>query len=312
MQEFDIMRETDTEFQSEEVRRDSTKIYFFVVAIAALLATNIYFYIKYKNTGEKVYELTEEKVNMQAEIDRIEAELDRLTDANLELTASLKAAQDSVRATIAELRVQLAQNNLTREQLASAQQEIGQLKLQVSKYLAEVKDLQRRNAELITERDELKREITVSSDRLAEMEEENTNLTDKVKLASALKVSGMSIVGVRERNNNRESVETRARRVGKLKIDFTVADNPLAETGSHDIYIRVIDPNGNLRTVDNGLFEVGGNQMQYTDKTAIDFANDGASYTLEWRDPKGFQKGTYTILLYADNAVMGQSSVVLK
>lgn len=306
------MQETGMESKPGEIRKDSTKIYFFVVAILALLATNVYFYIKYKNTGDRVYELTDERISMQAEIDRIEAELDRLTDENLTLSTSLKAAQDSVRTTIAALRNQLTQNNLTREQLVSAQHEINQLKQQVSKYVTEVENLRVQNEQLRSERDELKQEISSSSDRVAALEEENTDLTDKVRLASTLKVSNISINGVRERSNNKQSVETRARRIDKFQIHFTIADNPLAQVGMHDVYLRVIDPNGNLRTTDNGLFEVDGNQIQYTYKTAINFVNDGADYVIEWTDTKGFQKGTYTILLYADNTVMGQSSVVLK
>src|SRR5690606_5842679 len=124
MQEIRTMQEKGAESVPDESRRDSTKIYFFVVAIAALLATNVYFYVKYKSTDDKVYELTEEKMSMEAEIDRIEAELDRLTDDNIELNAALMSAQDSVRSTIAILRSELAQSNLTREQLGKAQQEI--------------------------------------------------------------------------------------------------------------------------------------------------------------------------------------------
>ncbi|WP_353128850.1 hypothetical protein [Parapedobacter pyrenivorans] len=311
-EEIHTMQETGTESNPEEIRRDSTKIYFFVVAIAALLATNVYFYIKYKNTGDKVYELTNEKVNMQAEIDRIEAELDRLTGENVELSASLKTAQDSVRSTITALRSELAQNNITKEQLASAKQEINELKQQVASYLTNVENLRNENAQLTSERDDLKEEISTSSERVTELEEQNTDLVGKIRLASALKVSNISINGVRERNGDKQSIETRARRVDKFKIDFTITDNPLAEVGMHDVYLRVIDPNGNLRTTDNGLFEVEGNQIQYTYKTAIGFQNDGASYAIEWTDTKGFQKGTYTILLYADNSVMGQSSIVLK
>ncbi|SFB91034.1 hypothetical protein SAMN05421747_10246 [Parapedobacter composti] len=314
MQGIHTKQETGIDSQPDDNRRDSTKIYFFVVAIAALLATNVYFYVKYKNTGEQVYELTGDKANMQAEIDRIEAELDRLTDENVELNASLQAARDSVRSTIAALRTQLAQNNLTREQLTDARLEIGKLKAQVSEYVSEVEDLRRQNARLISERNDLRREVSSSTNRVTQLEEENTDLVDKVKRAAALKVSALAINGVRERSKERESMETRARRVDKLTIDFTIADNPLAAKGMHDVYLRVIDPNGNLRTqTGNELFELeGGNQIQYTYKTAIEFENDGASYTIEWKDPKGFQKGTYTVLLYADNAVMGQGSVVLK
>lgn len=312
MQEFKTMQETGADPKPEEIRRDSTKIYFFVVAIVALLATNVYFYIKYKNSGERVYELTGEKVNMQAEIDRIEAELDRLTEENVNLSEVLKATQDSVRANIAELREQLAQQNLTREQLSTAQHEINQLKVEVSKYSTEMDNLRNQNEQLISERNELREEISSSADRVTDLEAQNTDLVDKVRLASALKISDLAINGIRERSKERENVETRVRRVDKLKIDFTIVDNPLAETGMHNVYLRVIDPSGNLRTTDNGFFEVNGNQIQYTDKTSIEFTNDGESYSLEWVDPKGFQKGTYTILLYAGNSVMGQSSVVLK
>ena len=313
MQELHTMQEKGTEPAPEESRKDSTKIYFFVVAIAALLATNVYFYVKYKNTDDKVYELSEEKVSMEAEIDRIEAELDRLTDDNIELSAALQRAQDSVRSTISTLRAELARSNLTREQLGKAQQEINQLKQQVSGYVHEVQQLRSRNAQLISERDQLKEEVSSSSDRVAELEAQQTDLVDMVKIASAIKVSNMSINGVRQRSNDRENVETRARRVDEFQIDFTIADNPLAEVGDHDIYVRVIDPNGNLRTTDDyGFFEVDGKQMQYTYKTTIAFENDGAAYTINWTDTRGFQRGTYTILLYADNAVMGQSSLVLK
>lgn len=312
MQEIHTMQETGTESKPEEIRKDSTKIYFFVVAILALLATNVYFYVKYKNTGDQVYELTGEKVNMQAEIDRIEAEMDRLTEENMEVNAALKASQDSVRTAIASLRHQLEQNNLSREQLAEARQEISQLKQQVSQYKDEIEHLKNQNDRLRSERDELKQEVSSSSDRVAALEELNTDLADKVKLASALKISNITVNGVRERGGDKERIETRARRADKLEITFTIADNPLAEQGVHDVYLRVIDPSGNLRTSDYGLFDVNGNQIQYTYKTAIEFVNDGASYTIDWKDTRAFQKGTYTILLYANNAMMGQGSVVLK
>src|SRR5690606_31430094 len=200
MQETHTMQETGSESKPEEIRKDSTKVYFFVVAIVAFLATNVYFYVKYKNTGDQVYELTGEKVNMQAEIDRIEAEMDRLTDETIEINAALKASQDSVRSTISSLRHQLEQNDLSQEQLAEARQEINQLKQQVSQHKTEIERLKSQNDRLRSERDELRREVSSSSDRAEALEELNTDLADKVKLASALKISNILVNGVRERS----------------------------------------------------------------------------------------------------------------
>ncbi|WP_257658171.1 hypothetical protein [Parapedobacter lycopersici] len=312
MQETHTMQETSVDSRTEEGRKDTTKIYFFLVAIAALLATNVYFYIKYKNSGDTVYELTSGKVNMETEIDRIEAELDRLSGERVALSEALQASRDSVRVGITRLREQLAHNDLTQGQLATAQTEINRLKGEVARYAEEVGNLRNRNTVLRTERDQLREQVSSSADQLATLEEENTDLEAKVRLASALKVSDIQIVGVRERSNGKGSQESRARRVDKLEINFNVVDNPLAELGTHEVYMRVIDPNGNLRMRDNGLFEVDGNQIQYSYKTNIEFSNDGKSYRIDWIDPKGFQRGTYTILLYADNTVMGQSSIVLK
>src|SRR5690606_23260435 len=127
MQETETMREMEVESRPEENKKDATKVYFFLVAIAALLVTNAYFYIKYKNSGDVLYELTTGKVNMEAEIDRVEAELNRLSVENVELTEALKAAQDSVRTGITKLREQIAQRDLTKEQLALAQAELNRL-----------------------------------------------------------------------------------------------------------------------------------------------------------------------------------------
>lgn len=307
------MQGSVNESPTEIIRRDSTKIYFFVLAILALLATNIYFYVKYKNTGSQVYELTHEKINLQAEIDRIELELDRLSNDNIELSNSLILSRDSARTAIADLRRKLDQQNLTQQELLQTRQEIGQLRSEVSRYVVELENLRTQNTQLISDHDRLQQEVHTSSTRMEQLEEENTDLSDKVKRASAIKVSSMSIVGIRERSKGREAAETRTRRVDRFNISFTIADNPLAKEGLRDIYLRIIDPNGNLRTPEgNHFFEVDGNSIQYTHKTSIEFSNDGKLYNIAWRDSKPFQKGTYTVLLYSDNAVMGRSSIVLK
>src|SRR5690606_22097105 len=57
---------------AEPSRKDNSRIYFFVIAIVALLATNVYFYVKYKTSDERVAVLSDEKSRLEAEIDRQE------------------------------------------------------------------------------------------------------------------------------------------------------------------------------------------------------------------------------------------------
>lgn len=92
-----------------------------------------------------------------------------------------------------------------------------------------------------------------------------------------------------------------------------MVNNAVAEKGLHDVYMRIIDPSGNLIVSDNtGTFVADDDEMQYTYKTAVEFANDGKPYTLDWTNPAKFEKGTYTIVLYSDGYTMGRSSMTLK
>ncbi len=140
-------------------------------------------------------------------------------------------------------------------------------------------------------------------------------MDSKVKLASALKLGNANIVAYKIKNSGKEVDVTRASPAKKIKINFTVAQNSIAEKRLHDIYIRVLDPTGNLITdsKDAGTFSADGQDLQYTYKTSIDFKDDGSGYTIDWVNPTPpFQKGTYTVLMYADGATMGKTTFNLR
>lgn len=305
----DLANEGDLEEHS--TKRDTTKIYFFILAIVALLATNVYFYIKYQTSEEQAYGMSTEMAYMQDEIDRIEAEMNRLTSENLDLSQSLKVSEDSVRLLIANLREKLSQQNLTRMELTAAQQEIDHLRSEVVQYKDELALVTYQKNELLSENAILQREVNTREVQLSELQQENQGLTDQIRSAAVLKLSNINVMGIRERRGSREDVDDKARRVDRFQIVYTIADNPLVEPGDFEVYMRVIDPNGNLKTSDNQTFELSGNPMQYTDKATIAFTNQGESYTMDWIDPTGFKKGTYTIVLYTTKSTMGRGSIVL-
>lgn len=291
--------------------KEGPKIYFFIIAIVALLATNIYFYVKYKHSDEIHTTILSEKAQMETELDRIEVELDRVTKQNVELTDALKSAQEGARVKIEELRAKLTQQELTRTELTHAQQEISQLRISVSRYTKDIERLKNENALLVSERDRLKATVNNAQQKADELAELNNELEHKVDLASALKLSSININAIRTRKNGDESMETKARRTDKLRIDFTIADNTLAKKAIYDIYLRVIEPNGNLIIADNHIFEVDGVEMQYTDRTAIEFSNDGKLYSYEWSGIPDFKSGTYIVVLYTNKGTLGKGTIRL-
>ncbi|MGM1428691.1 hypothetical protein ACS126_05500 [Sphingobacterium lactis] len=309
------VKHTEKTVSSQEpvVKRDNSKIYFFILAIAALLATNIYFYVKYKSSGEKLYTVTLQKENLQIEIDRIEAELDNIKAEGISSTAALVAAEQSARQKIEELRRNLENKGLTDGQMESARQEVLALKGKVSTMKDDVTALRIKNQMLAEANSQLAQQVKDSEGKVNAVQAEKQVLTDKIVKASSIKVSNIHLIGVEEKKNGSLENETKAKRIDKLQIDFTVADNPLAEMGKKDIFVRIINPKGNLIANSEDLFYVHGEKLQYTFKEEINFTNNGQEYQMMWADnDHKFQKGAYTVLLYADNSIMGRASLVLK
>lgn len=298
--------------KEDEKKKDSSKVYFFIIAIAALLATNIYFYVKFKTNGEKVYALTVEKENLQVQIDRIEAELDKIDVENVQLTPEMTVQKEDSRTEIAELRKKLENKSITPRDIDDAQRKINQLKKQVDNYRVDVQRLIQENQILSKQNSSLNESVVEKNKQITTLTTTNSELKEKVTTASALKVSSISINGLEVKRNGKESVEERAKRVDKLKINFTIADNPLAKSGERDVFVRIIDPQGNLVVQGDNIFFVHGEKLQYTFKYNILFTNKGEDYIVYWAADNGFTKGAYTILLYEDNAIMGRSTIVLR
>lgn len=293
--------------------RNRSKIYFFIIAISALLATNIYFYVKFKSSGEKLYTITIQKQDLQIEIDRIEAELDKLTELRSEDSAGVAFvhSENEVREMITGLRVKLENQTLSEDDLLVAKKEVARLKEDVSGFRVTLSDLRTKNELLRRENVDLTKEVSATDQKASELSQENKELRQKVSVASALKVSNVQVNGVSLSKKGKIEIETRARRVDQLQILFSLVDNSLAKVGKEEVFVRVVDPAGNLFGDASNIFYVHGEKLQYTFKDQVMFTNKGEEYQFLWAADK-FKKGAYTILLYNQNAIMGRTSVVLK
>jgi len=303
----------ENENSEQQPRKNSNKIYFLVAVILALLGTNAYLFFKEKKSNERIVTISDEKSRMQTEIDKIEAELDNSNSANIKLSEEMQNEQELARAKIAELRAALKKGTLNQGQLAKAQEDIKQLRYFVTKYTADISELKQQNAVLTTERNTLRSTIDSVSSKATDLEKANEELSTKVKAAAALKTGNVSITPIRVRNSGKESDVTKASTAKKFRVNFSIIDNSIAEKGMRDVYMRIIDPNGNLLISDNGsMFIADDEELQYTYKTAVEFANDGKVYSIDWTNPGEFEKGTYTVVLYADGYTMGRGTVSLR
>ena len=299
--------------QEQTPKKNSNVIYFLILVIVALLGTDVYLYLKKNKSDEKIVYQNDEKTRLETELDSLEAQITQVNAGRTRMTVEMQAKNDSLQAKIKVLRSDLAKGKLTAAELSKAQEDVKQLRYFVTKYTADIEELKKQNSDLTTERDTLRTNLTTVAAKASDLEKQNQDLNTKVQVASALKLGGINVVGYKVKSNGKESDETKAKNVNKLKISFTVAGNQVAAKGTHEIYFRIIDPTGNLITAnDGGTFNADGGDLQASYRTSIDFYDDGKTYTVDWMSQQPFQKGTYTILMYADGYTMGKGSIYLK
>jgi phage shock protein A len=271
----------------------------------ALFTTNAILYIRNKKADEQVVQLSDDKTRMQTEIDKIEADLDKANSNYAALSDSMKNEQQSAREKISQLREALRKGELTQKQLILAQEDVKQLRYFVAKYVADIEVLRQQN-------DSLKTTVAAANEQVRSLEGQNKDLNKKVSAATALKAFGVSVTAVRIKSSGKESSVSKADPAQKLNISFNLVDNDFAQKTLHTIFMRVLDPNGNVVGATGNSTLASGETINFSYKTAIEFANDGRTYTLGWNNPGAFVKGEYTIIMYADGYVLGTGKISLK
>ncbi len=291
---------------------DRNKIYFLVIVIAALIGTNAYLFFKDRQQSERFVTVSTEKDKLRLEVEKIEVELDKVEALNLDLNEKLVEEQKLAREKIAELKLALEKGEITQGELDKANSQINELKTFVKNYNDQIIQLQKDNIFLKNSRDSLENTLRNLNSKTSNLETENSTLNAKVKTASALKLQSAEILAFRTKSSGKKIEVTKSSSAEKLSVRFNIIPNELAEKGHHNIYLRVFDPAGNLLADEGNRFEADGQEMQYSHSIYINYNNDDSTYVIDWKNPKAFIKGIYTVILYADGNTMGKAQVDLR
>jgi len=291
---------------------DRNKIYFLIIVIVALLGTNAYLYFRDKHDNERFVTTNTEKDRLKLEVEKIEVELDKVNIINTTLTQKLLEEQKLARQKIAELKLALQKSQFTQSELAAAQTQVKELRQFVKNFGEEIAQLHAENDLLKIERDNLIQSVNIISEKAKKLEKKNTELNNKVKTSATLKAFNTEVLAYRVRNSGKQIEVNQAKTAKKLVVYFNIAPNPLAEKDFHKIYLRVFDPAGNLIADANNMFQANNQLMQYSEMITLAYKEDDATYSIAWVNPREFIKGTYNVILYADDATMGQAAVELK
>jgi cell division protein ZapB len=275
--------------------------------------------------GIKIYLDTKEKQEVKTQLITTEEELattmQRMTEIRTELDQKI-AEVTKLGGDVADLEAAKAEieNELKRSKRATGK-EIKALKDRVEGYelLLKTKDeeiekLKSVNKELLTENKSLKTQKNQLGDSISRLSQSKEDLASKVAIASQLKVENIRILAVNDRGKERES-PFKSRQVGKLKIEFNIAENNVAPIEGKKIMIRIIDENNQVLfdvARGSGTFIYNGKEEFYTASQDILFDNTKQKLSYLYDKGSEYASGNYTLEIYTDNYFMGKGEFAVK
>ncbi len=197
----------------------------------------------------------------------------------------------------------------------------------ISRYRKQVEKLEAANKELFVMNEELNKKnnlltqgldsanVTISTQRAMNdtLALKNIDLKEKVTIGSILKVNSAVVLAMREKNSGKLVETKRSKYTDAFRINFTVANNAIAEKGEREVYLQIKDPKG--ITIGNAgeLTLADGNSITYSDRTIVDYLNQDVSViSLIEVNRDALDKGIYTVNIYIDDMNSGTSTITLK
>jgi len=176
-------------------------------------------------------------------------------------------------------------------------------------YIVQIDSLNSRNQVLVAENTQIKEQITQVQETNVELEKVKEELTSKVSIASVIQAKDVTAVALNKKRKETDELN----RLDKVRVCFTLRENPIASAGSKMVYLRVVRPDQLVITTSpDNLFEVKGEQLIYSSNRAVDYANQDVEMCIFLDNTGDFTAGTYNVELYLEGEKIGSGSYMLK
>lgn len=324
-QAYKIMSEKENT-TPETAEKSGGKKGLIIGIIVILVAINI---IQYFRTAEKETQIKEKIVLIEksegknkvlaAELDSLGKEMKLRYDEIASLGGDTSKLGQQIR--------QLEKDKITLLRSASSAKAMyNKIKGDIEGYKEMLRQKDEEIVKLTAERDhffgetvELKTTITKKDSSYTVLEKVKKELDVKVQLAQVLKVEKIHVSAIskknKEKKNDKEIEEFKAKAIDKLKITFNLAENRVAKVESKEVLLRVLGPDGAAiynESTGGGAFKFEGKEIYYTEKQPVFYDGKNPEVTFLYAKGTPYSTGTHTIEIYCEGHIIGSHQIKIK
>lgn len=298
-----------------------------LIIMTGLAGVSSYLYFDQKKVAETqevtISERVEELSTTRVKLDSISTALDAKI-AEVQKLGGDVSELEKVKAQLEQDKASLRRGN--RVSLAKYEAKIKQYEAFLVEKDTLIANLQRENITLATNVKTLDEENSGLKVRgqqyrdsvttvVSQVQSQNQELTTKVTRAAALKAQNVKVFAVNAKGKVKEDDSYKAKRLDKIKLVYTLQDNPLTKEESKDVFVRVLDPTGAIvsdMANGSGTFSVDGSETVYTTKQTVNYTNNNQNVELLYSRGIAYKPGKYTIELYSEGFRIGSGEFAVR
>ena len=307
-QGYDPSEFEEDDYMTPQPDQNSIRGYRIVIIILSviLVALSALYYGIHRQQMRDNELLQADRDSIQSDLGRLMTDYDNLQISNDSISANLTIERERADSLMTRLKKERSWNLAKIKQY---EKEVGTLRSIMKSYVRQIDSLNTLNKKLIKENVSYRKEISSANLRAEMAEEKAAELDNKVRIGAVLRARDISLTVL---NVNSREV-TRVKNASRLRVDFVLSANELAEPGNKAIYVRITSPDGYVLTTEEmPTFEFEGERLSYSAMREVEYDNTkdldvGIFYT-----SKGFTAGTYRIQLYCEGRLIGQAEIAMR
>jgi len=310
---------------NQEQKQDRKTLLWAALAVLLLLNLVLVYFIyheKQENVAkdEIITAKTEEVLFIKTKLDSISAELDvkiaeiRKLGGSVDSLVVLKERLEKDKRELKNANTYSAANYNKKIRsyetiLSEKDGELTQLRQQLGLATTKNEELNQKVTGLESERQQLADSVTSYS-------VQNKELSEKVNIASALRAENLTVNAVSSKGKESKGGKYRSKRIDKLKVNFQLGENAVAQQNSKEIFLRILDPDGAVLSdmaTGSGSFMYNGQELIYSSKQTVAFNNTRQSVDIFYgRGGIPLKDGNYSIEVYSEGFKIGQGGFTVK
>lgn len=304
-QGYDPSEFEDDDYMTQQPDRNSIRGYRIVIIILSviLVALSALYYGIHRQQIRDNELLQADRDSIQSDLGRLMTDYDNLQISNDSISANLSIERGRADSLMTRLKKERSWNLAKIKQY---EKEVGTLRSIMKGYVRQIDSLNTLNKKLIKENVSFRKEISSANLRAEMAEEKAAELDNKIRIGAVLRARNISLTAL---NANGREV-SRIKNAARLRIDFSLAANELAEPGNKAVYVRITSPDGYVLTTEAmPTFEFEGERLSYSAMREVEYDNTKDLDVGIFYASKGFTAGTYTIQLYCEGRLIGEAEI---